>query len=181
MKLAFMETVTEREAENYRSLRLSFIEMQKLKHYFQNEPAVLKDMIANRRYESADEHISEASDFINKSAAICYTGNEAVDSLINIKIKQANEYNIRVTTKVHLFSGMENNSMELCRIIGNAPDNAIEACCKVDVQDRFIYISFKEVNGNVLIEISNSANRQIRNGLLAQSRIRVYIAMEYKA
>ncbi len=157
MKLAFMETVAEREAENYRSLRLSYVEMQKLKHDFQNELAVLKDMIANRRYESADEHISEVSDFINKSAAICYTGNEAVDSLINIKIKQAEAYNIKIATKVHLFTDMDYNSMELCRIIGNALDNAIEACCKVDVQDRFIYISFKEVNDNVLLEISNSS------------------------
>lgn len=42
MKLAFMETVAEREAENYRGLRLSYAEMQKLKHDFQNELAVLK-------------------------------------------------------------------------------------------------------------------------------------------
>ena len=157
MKLAFMETVAEREAENYRSLRLSYKEMQKLKHDFQNELAVLKDMIANRRYENADEHISEISYFINKSAAICYTGNEAIDSLINIKIKQAEIYNIKIVTKVHLFTEMDYSSLELCRIIGNALDNAIEACCKVDTQERFVYISFKEVNDNVLLEISNSS------------------------
>lgn len=157
MKLAFMETVAEREAENYRSLRLSYKEMQKLKHDFQNELAVLKDMIVTGHYKSADEHISEISDFINKSAAICYTGNEAVDSLINIKIKQAEAYDIKIAAKVHLFTDMNYNSMDLCRIIGNALDNAIEACCKVKNQDRFIYISFKEVNDNVLLEISNSS------------------------
>lgn len=157
MKLAFMETVAEREAENYRGLRLSYAEMQKLKHDFQNELAVLKNMIENRCYESADKHISEVSDFINKSAAICYMGNEAVDSLINIKIKQAEAYNIKIATKVHLFTEMNYNSLELCRIIGNALDNSIEACCKVEIQKRFIYISFKEINDNVLLEISNSS------------------------
>lgn len=37
IKLAFMKSVAEREAENYRSLKISYQEMKKLKHDFQNE------------------------------------------------------------------------------------------------------------------------------------------------
>ena len=159
IKLSFMETVAEREAENYRALKMSYQEMKKLKHDFKNEIDTLNELISERKYDIAEAHISELSDFIDKSAAVCYTGNEAVDSLINIKIQTAKQYDIRVIIKIKIQTSLNANSMELCRIIGNALDNAIEACCKImdSKVQRFICISIKEIDENMLIEISNTA------------------------
>ena len=161
IKLSFMETVAEREAENYRALKISYQEMKKLKHDFKNELDTLNELISERKYDIAEAHISELSGFIDKSAAVCYTGNEAVDSLINIKIQTAKLYDIRVIIKIKIKiqTSLNANPMELCRIIGNALDNAIEACCKIKSNDvqRFICISIKEIDENMLIEISNTA------------------------
>ena len=159
IKLSFMETVAEREAENYRALKISYQEMKKLKHDFKNELDTLNELISERKYDIAEAHISELSGFIDKSAAVCYTGNEAVDSLINIKIQTAKLYDIRVIIKIKIQTSLNANPMELCRIIGNALDNAIEACCKIKSNDvqRFICISIKEIDENMLIEISNTA------------------------
>jgi hypothetical protein len=158
IKLAFMKSVAEREAENYRSLKISYQEMKKLKHDFQNELQILNDMIENHKYENAEIHIAELSRFINKTAAVCYTGNEAVDSLINIKINIARQYNIQFLVKMKLYTELNVNPIELCRIIGNALDNAIEACCRIDESSRFICVSFKEVDEHILLEISNSSD-----------------------
>lgn len=159
IKLSFMETVAEREAENYRALKISYQEMKKLKHDFKNELDTLNELISERKYDIAEAHISELSGFIDKSAAVCYTGNEAVDSLINIKIQTAKLYDIKVIIKIKIQTSLNANPMELCRIIGNALDNAIEACCKIKSNDvqRFICISIKEIDENMLIEISNTA------------------------
>lgn len=165
IKLAFMESVAEREAENYRSFKIAYQEMKKLKHDFQNELAIINDLIENKKYDKAEAYISELLVFIEKSAAVCYTGNEAIDSLVNIKIKIAERYNIRFTVKIKLYSVLEVNSMEMCRIIGNALDNAIEACCNITNVERFIFLSFKEVDENVLLEISNSSEYTDTNDL----------------
>lgn len=153
-----METVAEREADNYRSLKISYQEMKKLKHDFKNELDTLNQLISEQKYEIAEAHLSELSSFVDKSAAVCYTGNEAVDSLINIKMKTAKQYNIKVIIKIKIQTSLNANSMELCRIFGNALDNAIEACCKInnDIQ-KFICISIKEIDENMLVEISNTA------------------------
>jgi len=158
IKLSFMETVAEREADNYRSLKISYQEMKKLKHDFKNELDTLNQLISEQKYEIAEAHLSELSSFVDKSAAVCYTGNEAVDSLINIKMKTAKQYNIKVIIKIKIQTSLNANSMELCRIFGNALDNAIEACCKInnDIQ-KFICISIKEIDENMLVEISNTA------------------------
>lgn len=158
IKLSFMETVAEREADNYRSLKISYQKMKKLKHDFKNELDTLNQLISEQKYEIAEAHLSELSSFVDKSAAVCYTGNEAVDSLINIKMKTAKQYNIKVIIKIKIQTSLNANSMELCRIFGNALDNAIEACCKInnDIQ-KFICISIKEIDENMLVEISNTA------------------------
>lgn len=158
IKLSFMETVAEREADNYRSLKISYQEMKKLKHDFKNELDTLNQLISEQKYEIAEAHLSELLSFVDKSAAVCYTGNEAVDSLINIKMKTAKQYNIKVIIKIKIQTSLNANSMELCRIFGNALDNAIEACCKInnDIQ-KFICISIKEIDENMLVEISNTA------------------------
>ena len=157
LKLAFLENVAEREAENYRALKLSYHEMKALKHDFKNELDTLNKLISDRKYENAEAHISELSNFIEKSAAVCYTGNEAVDSLINIKIKTAEQHKIRIITKMEIRTLLNSNSVELCRIFANALDNAIEACCKLKDTNKFICISIKEIDENMLIEISNSS------------------------
>lgn len=158
LKLAFLENVAEREAENYRALKLSYHEMKTLKHDFKNELDTLNKLISDRKYENAEAHISELSNFIEKSAAVCYTGNEAVDSLINIKIKTAEQNKIRIITKMDIRTSLNANSVELCRIFANALDNAVEACCNLKDTDKFICISIKEIDENMLIEISNSSN-----------------------
>ncbi len=157
LKLAFLENVAEREAENYRALKLSYHEMKALKHDFKNELDTLNKLISDRKYENAEAHISELSNFIEKSAAVCYTGNEAVDSLINIKIKTAEQYKIRIITKMEIRTSLNANSVELCRIFANALDNATEACCNLKDTNKFICISIKEIDENMLIEISNSS------------------------
>lgn len=157
LKLAFLEKAAEREAENYRALKLSYREMKTLKHDFKNELDTLNKLISDRKYEDAEAHISELSDFIEGSAAVCYTGNEAVDSLINIKIRTAEQYEIKVITKMEIRTSLAPSPMELCRIFANALDNAIEACCKLKNEDKFICISIKEIDENMLIEISNSS------------------------
>ena len=55
IKLSFMETVAEREAENYRALKISYQEMKKLKHDFKNELDTLNELISERKYDIAEE------------------------------------------------------------------------------------------------------------------------------
>lgn len=157
IKLSFLETVAEREAENYKLLRISYKEMKKLKHDFQNELAVLNDLITNHRYMNAEIHIDALLNEIDNFASLCYTGNEAVDSLINIKGNTSRQYNIKFITKIKIVSEITGNSLELCRIFGNALDNAIEACLKVDVNERYICVSINEIEDSIMIEISNSS------------------------
>ena len=59
LKLSFMESVAEREAENYRALKIAYMEMKQLKHDLKNELSVICDMLDKQRYEKAEEHISE--------------------------------------------------------------------------------------------------------------------------
>ena len=73
-----------------------------------------------------------------------YTGNNAVDSIVNIKGSMANSLGIDFICKVNIITSIMADELDLCRIIGNALDNAIEGCERSSADKKHIYFSINE-------------------------------------
>ena len=89
---------------------------------------------------------------------ICYTGNNVIDSIVNIKGSLAQTYGIEFICKVNIITSIKADELELCRIIGNGLDNAIEGCQRVDVQNKHICFSISEDREKLMIVISNTSD-----------------------
>lgn len=57
--------------------------------------------------------------FSKTSMRLCYTGNNTVDSIVNIKDLLAQTYGIEFICKINIITEIKTYEMELCRIIGN--------------------------------------------------------------
>lgn len=85
------------------------------------------------------------------------TGNIMVDSILNTKISIAEKNNIRVDADAVVSDRISISDIDLCVIIGNLLDNAIEACMTVeDEEERFIRIYIAEKMDQFYIYVSNS-------------------------
>ena len=61
-----------------------------------------------------------------------YTKNPAIDAIINIKGLLAKENDIRYVVKTsNIIDNIYISPYNVCRILGNAIDNAIEACMRI--------------------------------------------------
>ncbi len=79
------------------------------------------------------------------------TGNIMVDSILNTKISIAEKNNIKVTADAVVSDKVAISDIDLCVIIGNLLDNAIEASMTVEnEEERFIRIYIAEKNGSIL-------------------------------
>ena len=128
IKLNYLETLKQQEQENYKLLTLSYKQVREFKHDIENQFSVLKDMLENDDTDAAKEYLVKLSSFVRLANRLCYTGNNAVDSIVNIKGSLARTYGIEFICKVNIITSIKANELELCRIIGNALDNAIEGC-----------------------------------------------------
>ena len=78
------------------------------------------------------------------------------------KISEAENLSIKVETKIEdiLFEFV--NDLDLTAIFANLWDNAIEACQKIKVEDRFIRILIGRVNDFYVIYFENSFNGYVK-------------------
>ncbi len=156
IRLAALEQIMEHEDENYRTLTESYEEIRNIKHDLKNQTALLNDLINQEKYPEAKEHISQLYKTVERTTSMCCTGNSAVDSIINLKGDLARSQGISYMTKIKL-TELNCDTVGLCRILGNALDNAIEACGRLDYTERCICLMLSNQNNRLLICIENSS------------------------
>ena len=159
IKLKYLETIKQQEQENYKLLTLSYKQVREFKHDIENQFLVLNDMLENNDTDSAKEYLVKLSSFVRLANRLCYTGNNAVDFIVNIKGSLAQTYGIEFICKVNIITNIKADELELCRIIGNALDNAIEGCQRAGVSHKHIWISLMEEREKLFIVITNTSDK----------------------
>ena len=85
------------------------------------------------------------------------TGNVMVDAILNSKISLIGSYNITVAAKAVVTPEISVSEIDLCVIIGNLLDNALEACLKQpENAKRFIRIYIGLLKEQLYIYVANS-------------------------
>ena len=91
---------------------------------------------------------------MNEIDQYVWCNNEVVNLIINTKLGETKKRNIKVKTDFDnvLFPMTDN---ELCSVLANLLDNAVDACEKVKESERWIAISIKDCSTYILIKIEN--------------------------
>lgn len=169
IKLATLEQIMERESENYRAIAGSYAEIRNIKHDLRNQVAVLNDLLKDNKYTEAKQHINQLYNDVEKVTSVCYTGNSAVDSIINLKGDYARSRNISFMSKIKVTS-IDFETISVCRILGNALDNAIEACERIDIDEKCVCIAMHQLDNKMIIEIENTSLPVDVNNLITSKK-----------
>ena len=155
IKLKYLETLKQQEQENYKLLTLSYKQVREFKHQF----SVLKDMLENDDIGAAKKYLVKLSSFVRLANRPCCTGNNAIDSIVNIKGSLAQTYGIKFICKANIITSIKADELELCRIIGNCLDNAIEGCLRCDAFHKHIWFSISEEQEKLFLVITNTSDK----------------------
>lgn len=134
---------------------------RKIIHDFKKHLDTLEEL-KNRDNEKAYDYEVMVEREID-SLFMCFKcSNKVLSIVMSQKIALAQKNKIKVTTDVEDISLDFISDFDITALFANIWDNAIEACCKVDEQSRFIEFVMKKVNGFILINIKNSYNGNIK-------------------
>lgn len=159
IKLKYLETLKQQEQENYKLLTLSYKQVREFKHDIENQFSVLKDMLENDDIGAAKKYLVKLSSFVRLANRPCCTGNNAIDSIVNIKGSLAQTYGIKFICKANIITSIKADELELCRIIGNCLDNAIEGCLRCDAFHKHIWFSISEEQEKLFLVITNTSDK----------------------
>lgn len=149
---SFQSKLTQQVREQYDSIK-------KTRHDFKNILTIIQTLNHENNREKIDEYISQYIKQQIHSVRIINTDNDYLDAIINVKIALASNFDIDVNTNI--FSNLNiTDSFDLCKIIGNMFDNAIEACKKCEGK-RTIYFEISRDEASISVLLKNSIEHSV--------------------
>lgn len=141
---------------NYQSLRKAYDENRMMYHDFKNHMLVVNQLIQEEKNSEALEYINT---YIHLALSInqrVESGCKIIDIIVNCKIAEALEKLIDFKYEVEYIGEICIEDIDMCALLANLLDNAIEACEKLQSERRWIYLRIKRQNEMLLIKIENS-------------------------
>lgn len=141
------------------NVKNQYNEMKILRHDMKQEYVVISGLLEAGKTESAVDYIKSRMDSLSKSEIYIDVGNDRINSILNSKLSYAKSSGIEVICSS---SGDINgiDDADLCVLIGNLMDNAIEGCRASNVDAQFIEAKLVGDDVKIRIQITNSASAE---------------------
>lgn len=142
-------------------------------HDFYNHLTAIRELIKNRKSEEAISYINNISRPIQEIMHNTWTGDDVIDAILSNKVQESEKYGIRVNISAQIPNNFKVAMDDLCAILSNLFDNAIEACTKVsDPNKRIINIIMNSANNMFILKIENSvcSNPLVKNATLSTTK-----------
>ena len=131
-------------------------EIRSVRHDLKNHMIALKSCFESGKCDQGIAYIEHLEHQITKQGSGGFdTGNMILDAILFSKKGSALDKKIRFESTIQVPEGLELDPTDICVLLGNALDNAIEACEKV--KDPYIRLSLIYEKNSLLCRIINPA------------------------
>lgn len=133
------------------------------RHDYKHHIQTMKAHLAMKQYGELDTYLSELDTDLTTVDTVIKTGNVRIDAVLNSKLAVAKRKGIRVNAKAIVPKELAVSEVDLCIIIGNLLDNAMEACEKEPEEEkRFIRVYIDILKAQLYIYVANSMTNDIK-------------------
>ena len=141
----------------YTEVENMYTKMRGWRHDYRHHIQTMKVHVANGEYEEIGNYLDMLDEDLTNVETMIRTGNRMADAILNSKLSLAAEKEIKVKAEAKIPVSLTVSELDLCIIIGNLLDNAIESCMELPVEERLIRI-YMEMKGNYLyLALTNTA------------------------
>ena len=131
---------------HYREVENMYRQIRGWRHDYRNHIQMMKVLAANGDMDALKAYLDELDTDLNTVDTVVKTGNPMADAILNSKISLARSRNIPTQVDAHIPVKLKMSELDLCCIIGNLFDNAMEASMALPEEKRMIrvYMDMKE-------------------------------------
>ena len=131
---------------HYTEVENMYRQMRGWRHDYRSHIQTMKVYAANGDLDAISRYLDMLDTDLQTVDIVIKTGNKMTDAILNSKISLAKDKNINVTADAHIPVELTTPELDLCAILGNLFDNAIEASLALPEEQRMIrvYMDMKE-------------------------------------
>lgn len=141
----------------YAEVESMYGKMRGWRHDYRHHIQAMKVHAAKGELAEIQCYLDMLDDDLTNVETVVKTGNRMADAIFNSKLSLAAERQIQVKAQARLPVALTVSELDLCILIGNLMDNAMDACMELPPEKRLIRI-YMEMKGNYLyLALTNTA------------------------
>lgn len=134
--------------------------MRGWRHDYHNHIQAMQASMALGKYEDVNAYLRQLNDDLTQVDTTVKTGRVMIDAILNGKMNIAAQNEIAINVKAKIPAGTPVSDVDLCAIIGNLLDNAIEENKRLPQEDRFLRIYIGQKNTQLYLAFTNAAGKK---------------------
>lgn len=140
---------------HYREVENMYRQIRGWRHDYRNHIQMMKVLAANGDMDALKAYLDELDTDLNTVDTVVKTGNPMADTFLNSKISLARSRNIPTQVDAHIPVKLKMSELDLCCIIGNLFDNAMEASMALPEEKRMIRVYMDMKGTQLYISFTN--------------------------
>lgn len=140
---------------HYREVDNMYKQIRGWRHDYRNHIQVMKAYAAAEDWEALRKYLDLLDQDLTTVDTVIKTGNAMTDAILNSKISLAKAKGIRVVADAHIPVKLKSSEIDLCCILGNLFDNAIEASLPLPEDQRLIRVYMDMKGTQLYISFTN--------------------------
>ena len=145
---------------SYGEIRDIYMDVRGWRHDYHNHMQVMKAKLSLGDLDGMGVYLDQLERELNRVDTLVKSGNLMTDAILNSKLTLARRNNIQVNCKAKLPERLPMEDVDLCVILGNLLDNAIEACQKLEEDSRTLRLYMAVNKGQFYLSLQNSAPQE---------------------
>jgi hypothetical protein len=148
------------EKQNAQNIVFQYDEQRRFRHDMKQNFIVIETLLKEDNKEELLKYIGKLSNETEILDIQVKTGNDYVNAILNSKISLAKKKDIRVLcSTINKFDGVED--IDICVLLGNVLDNAIEGCQPYDAEKPCIEINITSDDEKIIFLVKNTISHSI--------------------
>ena len=152
---------------HYQEVENMYRQMRGWRHDYRNHIQTMKVLASSGDLEGIRSYLDRLDTDLNTVDLAVKTGNAMADAILNSKISLAKSRDIPVRVDAHIPVRLKMSELDLCCVIGNLFDNAIEASLALPPEERLIRVYLDMKGTQLYLSFTNftaQGKREKRNG-----------------
>ena len=142
-----------------REIQNMYRQVRGWRHDYRNHINNMKIQLSEGNYDKLSDYLNELADDLDTVDTVIKTGNVMADAILNSKLNVAEKMNIKLNVKANVPDKLPMSDVELCSMLGNILDNAVEACGTLPEKERFMRVYIGKLKGQLYLSVQNSAGK----------------------
>ena len=152
---------------HYQEVENMYRQTRGWRHDYRNHIQTLKVLASGGDLEGIRSYLDRLDTDLNTVDLAVKTGNAMADAILNSKISLAKSRDIPVQVDAHIPVRLKMSELDLCCVIGNLFDNAIEASLALPPEERLIRVYMDMKGTQLYLSFTNftaQGKREKRDG-----------------